>query len=293
MKLGFIGIGAIGLPMATRLHEAGYELVVYDINREATKSLVESGGEPAESPRDVAERAEILLLSLPTPDVVQSVVLGADGVVQGAKAKTIVDLSTTGPTASAEIAAQAAAFGKVMMDAPVSGGVGGAAKGTLAVMVSGKRESFDQVEPILKHLGKPFFVGDKAGQGQTMKLLNNVLSANVMAATHEMMVLGVKAGLDAATMIDVLNAGSGANSATRDKYPRAILNRKFDYGFRTNLMRKDIRLAQTFAREMNVNTRIADATIETWELAEAEFGEEDFTNLVKVLEREAGVIVGD
>lgn len=293
MKLGFIGIGAIGLPMAKRLRDAGYELVVYDINREATQSFVDNGGEVAASPRNVAERAEILLLSLPTPDVVKNVVLGADGAVHGTKATTIVDLSTTGPTASAEICAQAASFDKVMMDAPVSGGIGGAAKGTLAVMVSGKRKSFDEVEPILKHLGKPFFVGDKAGQGQTMKLLNNVLSANVMAATHEMMVLGVKAGLDAATMIDVLNAGSGANSATRDKYPRAILNRKFDYGFRTNLMLKDIRLAQTFAREMDVKTRVADATIATWALAEAEFGEDDFTNLVKVLEREAGVVVGD
>jgi 3-hydroxyisobutyrate dehydrogenase-like beta-hydroxyacid dehydrogenase len=292
MQLGFIGIGSIGLPMAKRLRDAGHDLIVFDVNKTALDDFVKEGGTAAATPRAVGDAAEIVFYSLPIPKIVRSVTLDADGIVHGKKVTTIVDLSTTGPTASAEITAEALKFGKQMMDAPVSGGVGGAAKGTLAVMVSGPTAHFKKIEPLLANLGKVFHVGEQAGQGQTMKLLNNVLSANVMAATHEMMVLGVKAGLDATKMIDVLNAGSGASSATKDKYPRSILNRKFDYGFRTNLMLKDIRLAQTFARELGVKTRIADAMVATWELSEKEFGEEDFTNLVKVLEREAGVVVG-
>lgn len=292
MKIGFIGIGTIGLPMASRLRDAGYELVVHDVNEGAVDSFVAHGGAAARSPRAVADAADIVLCSLPEPEVVRIVTLGPDGIVHGTTATMIVDLSTTGPTAAAAISAEAAKSGKQMFDAPVSGGVGGAVKGTLAVMVSGPRNGYARLEPILENLGTPFFVGDKPGQGQTMKLLNNVLSANAMAATHEMMVLGVKAGLDAATMIDVFNAGSAANSATRDKYPRAILNRNFDYGFRTGLMLKDIRLAQQFAREIGIKTHIADAVVATWERSEAEFGDQDFTNLVKILEREAGVIVG-
>ncbi len=293
MKLGFIGIGAIGRPMATRLRDAGHDLIVHDVDQSAAENFIADGGTLAPSPKKVADLVETVFYSLPTPEIVREVTLGSDGVVHGGNAQIIVDLSTTGPTAAAEISAQALTFGKQMMDAPVSGGIGGAVKGTLAVMVSGPKAEFNKIEPLLAVLGTPFLVGEEPGQGQTMKLLNNLLSASAMAATHEIMVVGAKAGINAKTMIDVLNAGSGANSATRDKYPRAILNRKFDYGFRTNLMIKDIRLAQAFARELEVNTRIGDATVETWALSEEEFGEHDFTNLVKVLEREAGVIVGE
>jgi 3-hydroxyisobutyrate dehydrogenase-like beta-hydroxyacid dehydrogenase len=292
MQVGFIGLGAIGLPMATRMRAAGHHLVVFDVSTAAIDNFIKHGGTRAGSPREVGDLVDIVFYSLPKPDVVRAVTLGPDGLVHGKTVSTIVDLSTTGPTAALQISTEAAQFGKQMMDAPVSGGVHGAAAGTLAIMASGPRDHFEKVEPLLAALGRVFFVGEGVGQGQTMKLLNNVLAANALAATTEMVVLGVKAGLDPRVIIDVLNAGSGRNSASQDKFPRSILNRTFNFGFRTGLMLKDIRLAQTFAREMGVKTRVADAVIQAWTLAEPEFGEEDQTNLAKVLEREAGVVIG-
>ena len=292
MKIGFIGIGSIGLPMAKRLRAAGHHLVVADTNATALHAFVADGGTAAANPREVGDQVEIVFYSLPTPQVVREVTLGPDGVAAGTRARIIVDLSTTGPSAAIPIGRAALERGKQMMDAPVSGGVAGAAEGRLAIMVSGPSRDFDEIKPLLDVIGKVFYVGSEVGQGHTMKLLNNILSATSIAATTEVMALGVKAGLDAAVMIDVLNASSGQNTATKDKYPRSILNRKFNYGFRTDLLLKDVRLCKAFADEMGVNLRVGEAVIKTWELAEPQYANADYTNLVKVLESEAGVIIG-
>jgi 3-hydroxyisobutyrate dehydrogenase-like beta-hydroxyacid dehydrogenase len=292
MKIGFIGVGSIGRPMAGRLRSAGHELVVFDTNATALEAFVKEGGQRASSPRDVADKVEIILYSLPTPEVVRSVTLGRDGVIHGNRARLIVDMSTTGPAVAMEVARDALRHGKQMLEAPVSGGIAGAAEGRVAIMASGPRAAFEEVKPLLEAVGKVFFVGEGVGQGQTMKLLNNILSAAAIAATTEAVVLGVKAGLDPAVMIDVFNAGGGQSKATSDKFPRSVLNRTFNYGFRTDLLLKDIRLLKDFADQMDVKLRVGETVIKVWELAEPEFAQSDYTNLVKVIEREAGVIVG-
>ena len=153
----------------------------------------------------------------------------------------------------------------VQIDCPVSGGVGGAEKGTLAVMVSGPKADFELLKPALDVIGKVFFIGEKPGAAQTMKLANNFLSATAMVATSEAVVMGVKAGLDPAVMIDVINAGSGMNTASRDKFPRAVLPRTFDFGFATGLMVKDVRLALEEMKQLGLSMEVADAVGRLWE----------------------------
>src|SRR5262249_24663863 len=199
-EIGFIGVGRMGGPMAGRLVDAGYYIHVFDQRREAIDAIVGKGGVAASSPADMASKVETVLVSLPTPEIVKHVVLGDKGIAEGTRMKTYVDLSTTGPTVAAEVAAALARKGIITLDAPVSGGVAGARKGTLAVMVSGPRALCDELRPMFEIIGKYFYVGDKAGMGQLMKLANNMLSATAMAASAEVMVMGVKAGLDPRVM---------------------------------------------------------------------------------------------
>ena len=192
------------------------------------------------------------------------------------RVKLVVDLSTTGPATAIEAARALERRGIQFMDAPVSGGVSGAEKGTLAIMASGSKAQFERAKPLLEVIGRVFLVGDKPGQGQAMKLLNNLLSANAMAATAEVMVLGVKAGLDAEVMLDVLNASSGRNTATTDKFPRSVLDRSFNFGFRTVLLHKDVRLCKEFAEAYRVPFTIGSAVANVWECAAAELGDREF-----------------
>src|SRR6202043_2305082 len=160
---------------------------------------------------------------------------GENGVSEGKRVKRFVDLSTVGSHMAARIFDSLAKRNIVQLDSPVSGGVGGAEKGTLAVMVSGPKADFESLKPVLDVIGKVFFIGEKPGSAQTMKLANNFLSATAIVATSEAVVMGVKAGLDPAIMIDVINSGSGMNTASRDKFPRSVLPRTFDFGFATGL----------------------------------------------------------
>jgi 3-hydroxyisobutyrate dehydrogenase-like beta-hydroxyacid dehydrogenase len=290
--LGFIGLGRMGQPMASRLIEAGYTLTVHDVNRKACDALAGKGARPADSAAEVASAVDTVLLSLPTPDIVREVALGASGVASGTKVKTLIDLSTTGATMAREVAAVLENRGVSAVDSPVSGGVLGAVKGTLAVMVSCRKPLYTELEPMLKHIGKVFFIGERPGMGQTMKLCNNLLSAAAMAATSEAIVFGVKAGLDPAIMVDVINAGSGRSTASTDKFPRAVLPRSFDYGFATGLMYKDVKLCLEEAQAAGVQMRVASAVRELWQLTNQELGpQSDFTEIVKLLERQAGVEV--
>src|ERR1700754_3009118 len=226
--IGFIGVGRMGQPMASRLIAAGHPVVAYDIQGQALSAITNKGAATASSPAEVASRAEIVMASLPVPAVVEEVALGSDGIASGTRVKTFVDLSTTGPRVAKAVAAGLAARGITAIDAPVSGGVAGAVKGTLAVMTSGPKDICESLRPALEPIGKFFYIGSEPGMGQMMKLLNNLLSATNIAATSEAVVCGVKAGLDPQVMIDVINASSGRNTASEDKFPRAILPRSFD-----------------------------------------------------------------
>jgi 3-hydroxyisobutyrate dehydrogenase-like beta-hydroxyacid dehydrogenase len=290
--IGFIGLGNMGAPMAGRLLDAGWQLHVFDVRAEAVQALAARGAKAAKTPADVANQAAVVFASLPTPAVVHEVVLGPHGVATGGKVRTFVDLSTTGPRMASEIAAGLRAREITAVDAPVSGGVGGAKKGTLAVMVAGPKAIAEDLRPAIEVLGKYFYVGDQPGMGQTMKLLNNMLSATAMAATSEVMVLGTKAGLDPKVMLDVINSGSGRNTASMDKFPNAILPRTFGYGFATGLMYKDLRLCMELADAQKVPMWVSSAVERLWLWCQSRQGpQSDFTSIVKCVEEWAGVEV--
>jgi 3-hydroxyisobutyrate dehydrogenase-like beta-hydroxyacid dehydrogenase len=292
MDIGFIGLGNMGFPMARRLIAAGHRLVAFDVRPAPLDRLAVLGAEVAASPAEVAERTETVLASLPSPEAVRAVATGANGIAEGRRVHRFVDLSTTGARLAADIGEALGRHRIVQLDSPVSGGVRGAEQGTLAVMVSGPRAEVALLEPVLAVLGRVFFIGERPGAAQTMKLVNNLLSATALAATSEAMVMGVKAGLDARVMIDVINAGSGRNSASEDKFPRAILPGTFDFGFATGLMLKDLRLCLEEAAALGLPLPVADAVRRMWELANTETGPDaDFTTVIQCLERRAGVEV--
>jgi 3-hydroxyisobutyrate dehydrogenase-like beta-hydroxyacid dehydrogenase len=293
MDIGFIGLGKMGLPMARRLIEARHQLVVFDQRKEAMDKLVALGASAASSPKDVADRAETVMASLPSLQASLEVATGNNGVIEGKRIRRFVDLSTVGSQMAVRIHDLLAKRGVVQLDSPVSGGVGGAEKGTLAVMVSGPRAEFEAVKSALAVIGKLFFVGEKPGSAQTMKLANNLLSATAVVATSEAVVMGVKAGLDPAVMIDVINAGSGMNTASRDKFPRSILPRSFDFGFATGLMVKDVRLCLEEAKSLGLSMEVAEAVGRLWEVVIRETGaDSDFTSAIQPIEKAAGVVVG-
>jgi 3-hydroxyisobutyrate dehydrogenase-like beta-hydroxyacid dehydrogenase len=291
-SVGFIGLGNMGGPMAGRLLDAGYRVHVFDQRSEAMAALAGREAVATASPAEVASQVETVLASLPAPDIVRQVALGPGGVAEGSRVRTFVDLSTTGPRVAAEVAAALAAKGITAIDAPVSGGVAGAVKGTLAVMVAGPSDLCAALRPVLEVFGTYFYIGDRPGMGQLMKLANNMLSAAAMAVSAEVMVMGVKGGLEPQVMIDVINAGTGANTAIRDKFPKAILTRSFNHGFATGLMHKDVKLCMDEAERLGTPTRVCGAVAEMWSETNGRFGpESDFTRIVQLIEQWAGVEV--
>jgi 3-hydroxyisobutyrate dehydrogenase-like beta-hydroxyacid dehydrogenase len=292
MDIGFIGLGNMGFPMARRLVEAGHAVTVYDLRKETVDGLVALGAQAAGSVREVADRVETVLASLPTPDVVHVVAVGKGGLIEGNRVRRFVDLSTTGAVMAKRIFETLKEREITQIDSPVSGGVNGAEKGTLAVMVSGPREQAMALQPVLSVIGKFFFIGEQPGAGQTMKLCNNVLSATAMAATSEAIVTGVKAGLDPRIMLDVINAGSGRNTATETKFPKNIVPRTFDLGFTNGLMMKDVKLFLSEAEALGVPVEVANAVARLLQQACSEIGADaDLTTIVQPIERRAGAQV--
>jgi 3-hydroxyisobutyrate dehydrogenase-like beta-hydroxyacid dehydrogenase len=279
--------------MARRLLQAGYGLTIHDTTDAAVEPLVALGARRVDSAAAVASAAEIVLASLPTPPIVETVALGPKGIIEGGRVKIFVDMSTTGATYAKRVAEGLAAKGIVAVDAPVSGGIAGAERGTVAVMVSCSDEIFGRLKPVLDHIGKVFHVGTQPGLGQTMKLLNNLLSATAMAISSEAVVMGVKAGLDPKMIIDVINSGSGRNTATQDKIPRCVIPRTFDFGFAIGLLNKDVRLCLQEADALGVPMVVGSAVRQLLSIATASEGPDaDMTELVKPVEKWAGVRVG-
>jgi len=288
-RLGFVGLGNMGFPIAERLLAAGHRVLAYDIRRDALDGLVAQGAEAAASATAVAESADTVLMSLPAPQAARMV---ATAVGAGTRVRRVVDLSTIGSSTARAIHAELASRGIGYVDSPVSGGAAGARAGTLAVMMSGSDDDVDAVLPVIETFGRPIRLGTRPGAAQTMKLLNNLLAGSALAITAEAMVMGVRSGLDAPTMIEVFNAGSGANTATRDKFPRAVLPRTFDYGFAAALMAKDLRLCLDEARELGLTLPLGDAVLRVWEDTAAALGPEaDFTAVIRPIEDAAGVTV--
>src|ERR1700760_935314 len=290
VELGFVGVGRMGGPMSERLLAAGYSLTVLDPVAANVEALVKKGAKKASSAAEVASAADIVLISLPTPDIVRNVALGENGVARGNRVRTLIDLSTTGPGVSNIVAKELTQRNISWVDSPVSGGVKGAAAGTLAVMVSCPKPAFEEIEPILKVFGKIFFTGEKPGLAQTAKLANNLMAAAALVITSEAVAMGTKAGLDPKVLIDIINASSGRNSASQDKFPRAVLPGTFDFGFATGLSYKDVRLCIDEAEAMGVPMVCGASVRQMLAITNAKFGaDSDFTFIAKVLEEWAGV----
>ncbi|MBO1111874.1 NAD(P)-dependent oxidoreductase [Bordetella petrii] len=291
-SLGFVGIGRMGAPMASRLLQAGYDLAIYDTNPQATAALAAEGARIAASPREVADAAHTVLMSLPLPQVVTEVGLGKDGLVHGAAIKTVIDLSTSGPQAAEQLAAGLQARGIAAIDCPVSGGVAGAERGSLSLMVACAAEHYPAVQPLLEVLGRPMYVGQRPGMAQAMKVINNLVSVTALAITSETLVMGVKAGLDPDTIVQVINAGSGRSNASEDKIPKYVLSRSFDFGFAIGLSAKDVRLCLEESERLGVPLRVGDAVRQLLNATRDKFGEQaDMTEIIRYVEADAGVEV--
>ena len=277
MTIGFIGLGKMGGPMAANIAAAFPGLVCYDLA--GTDERLPAGGVTAASISDVARRCAIVLLSVPdgaaTIAVAQAILETDDVVVE-----TVIDLSTIGPAAAIQAAALLFTAEITYCDGPVSGGAAGARAATISLMFSGPSNVLDACRSLLQSFtGNIFHVGERAGQGQAMKLANNFLSATALAATSEAIAFGAAQGLDMATMIDVLNVSTGRNSATSDKFPNRILTGTYDAGFSTAHMAKDVGLFDSGAATAATTHGVAAAVAEVWRGCDAALPGSDFTEI--------------
>lgn len=293
MKLGFIGLGAMGKPMATRLVDGGHEVYVYDVVKDAVQELARLGAESCTSPSVVGKHSEIILLSLPNSAIVANVVLGEEGVLTGtAPGATIIDLSSVDPESTRRLAAEAERKGVDYLDAPVSGGVSGAEAGTLTIMLGAKLSSVEKVTPVLSHLGKQVsHVGD-VGSGDAVKIVNNLLLGANMASLAEALVLGQKLGLSGEIMHEIIGQGSGKSYVLDAKLANFILKGNFNPGFAVDLQYKDLGLALDAAKKAKMPMPMTTQALQLFEMARAKgYGDKDMSSVIKIWEELMGVEV--
>lgn len=262
MKIGFIGVGIMGKPMAKNLIKAGYNLVIFDINKEPVKELVGLGAEEGFSPKDVAERTDVIITMLPDSPQVKEVILGEDGVLEGAKkGSLIIDMSSINPSVSREIAKKAEEKGIDFLDAPVSGGEPKAIDGTLSIMVGGKKEVLDRCYDILSKMGTSITLCGDVGTGNITKLANQIIVALNIAAMSEALVLATKAGVDPEVVYKAIRGGLAGSVVLDAKVPK-ILARDFTPGFKIDLHIKDLNNAMATAREFGTPLFLTSQVIE-------------------------------
>lgn len=292
--VGFIGLGDMGGPMVLRLLDAGFEMVVCDTRAEAMEPAIAKGAVGATSPAEVANRASMVVVSLPTPDIVRAVALGPDGLIEGSAIRNYIDLSTTGAVTAQAVAKGLGEKNIAALDSPVSGGILGAETGKLSLMVSGPQDLMEAARPVLEVIGNNlFYIGAEPGLGQTMKLCNNYLSATNNIAAAEAMVMGVKGGLDPRVMLDVINASSGRNSATMDKFPRAVLDRSFSKTMKQKLLYKDVKLCLDEAEALGCPMWLGNTVRQFLAYAVSQgTGDDTSIGLIKHIEGWAGIEVG-
>jgi 3-hydroxyisobutyrate dehydrogenase-like beta-hydroxyacid dehydrogenase len=285
--LGFVGLGSMGGAMAARLADAGHDLSVFDVSTAAMNAVANRGARACESARAVGARAEIVFCCLPSPAISEAV---AAELREGGACQVLVEMSTVGRPAMQRIA-DAAGAGIQLLDCPISGGHQRAVEGTLSAIVAGRAALVERVRPLLETMAsKIFIVGAQAGQAQVCKVANNAISITGMVVACEAVVMGVKAGLDPAVMIDVFNASTGRNSATADKFPRAILPRTFDYGGPITIGTKDLNLYLEEARAQQVSSLAVSIPAQLWAMAADRFGADaDMTLFIRMLEEWAGL----
>ncbi len=294
-RVGFIGLGIMGKPMARNLMKAGFPLTIYARHPEKVQDVVGSGAVLVASSRAVAEASDVVITMLPNSPEVEEVVLGDTGVLEGARPGLIVvDMSTIAPEASRTLATRCAERGVAFLDAPVSGGSVGAEAGTLSIMVGGDAQAFEQCRAVFEAMGskdKIFYVGP-SGSGEVVKIANNLLCGAISAATAEALVLGVKAGVSTELLAKIIGASSGASAQLSNVFPIRVFNGSFQPGFMTDLLYKDLGLALDLGAQTGVPTEFAALSRDWFERArEAGFGREDYTAVIKLLEQQAGVQV--
>lgn len=286
MKIGFIGIGAMGKPMALHLLRAGYSLVVNDVSEAAVQELVARGAAGAATPQDLAVQADVIITMLPNGAIVEQVLLGEQGVFAGARpGLTVIDMSSVAPGFSREMAELASRRQLHYLDAPVSGGVKGAAEGALTIMVGGEPETVTRFRPLLEVIGKKIYHVGAVGAGDAVKIVNNLLLAVNMAAVAEAFVLGTKLGLNPQTLFDVISASSGNSYALTAKMPNFVFKGNFAPGFAVDLQYKDLELATQTAKELKVPLLLSNVAQQIFEQARAAgLGREDISAVIKPLE---------
>jgi 3-hydroxyisobutyrate dehydrogenase-like beta-hydroxyacid dehydrogenase len=292
MKIGFIGIGQMGKHMSRRILEAGYQLTVHDLNKEAASPLIKMGADWADSPQAVATSCRVVITSLPKPQDVEQVFYGKDGLMQGWRSGDIyIDMSTNSPSLIHRIAADAEARGISVLDAPVSGGVKGAESGTLAIMVGGDTAALEKVRKILETMGQKIFPVGNAGCGNIAKLVNNLISLICNSAAAEGFALGVKAGMDPAVLLEIIKVSTGDNWCAR-QYPGTVFRGNFEPGFKIALAYKDINLALALGQENGVPLPVGEAVRQDLENAiAAGFPDKGVDAVILPLENTAGVKV--
>lgn len=292
-RIGFIGLGSMGGPMALRIHDAGFPLAVLDTNPDALAPFAARNVAVAANARDVADQAEIVFTCVNSREASLAVALGEAGIVHGSAVETYVDTSTIGSVTVGRIAEGLAPRKLGFLDAPISGGAAGARNGTLSTMVSGPAAALERARPAMSAFAKHIFhVAEKNGLAQVAKLINNMLSASAKIATFEGMVMGVKAGLDAQLLIDILNVSTGRNSATLDKFPQTILPRKFKANGSMAIGLKDAELFLEEAKALEVPTWIGPRVLEMYqEAAAAGYKEFESMRMIEYVEKLAGGVV--
>jgi len=295
MTIGMIGLGHMGGAMARRLIDKGRSVIGYDVAAHATAQFADAGGAIAASPREIADNADIVLACLPGKQASFDTAFGAQGIVHGSRVKTYVEMSTLGRASIATIAGKLADAGIGFLDAPISGGPKAAAVGSLTAIVAGPKAGIDATREVLElFAANVFVVGDTPGMAQVCKLVNNILSITAFVTSCEAITMGVKAGLDARTMIDVINVSTGRNSATVDKFPKAILPRSFDYGGPLAIGLKDIDLYLELARDTHMPAVMGFSVSGLFNHIAARLGAEaDYSTMIKVFEEWGDVVVGD
>jgi 2-hydroxy-3-oxopropionate reductase len=290
MTIGFIGLGIMGKPMAANLLKAGYRLVVHDVVRDRLTEALANGAELGTSPADVAARSELMITMLPNSPHVREVSLGAHGIVEGARRGSIlIDMSSIAPATSREVASALAAKGVEMLDAPVSGGEPKAVDGTLAIMVGGKAQVFEQVKSILLKMGSSAVLCGGIGSGNVTKLANQVIVALNIAAMSEALVLATKAGVKPETVFNAIKGGLAGSTVLNAKAPM-VLDGNFKPGFRIELHIKDLQNALDTAHEAGVPVPLTSQVMEMMQaLKEDGKAGEDHSGLVQFYEKLAGV----
>lgn len=289
--IGFIGLGQMGGPMAGRLLDAGYSLIIHDLRQEAAKPLLDRGAVWAASPAAVAREARVLITMLPSSVEVKAVMEGFEGLLSALQPESVcLEMSTGDPAVTRELAEAVAARGGVLLDAPVSGGVRGARAGTLSIMVGGPEAVLEAIRPILGQLGAKIFHVGPVGAGHAIKLVNNVCSAAALLVTAEGVAVAAKAGIDPSRAVEILQVSSGRSNASDYKFPEFILTGRFDAGFAIRLMAKDLDGYVRLARESQVPSLLGTPAAECYRMALARgMGEDDHTMVVRLIEEWAGI----